>query len=105
MKYFWWIFAFAILCAIFSKQIDKALTKYISDCKKRAVVYCVVGAVALAVIGVLIYKATAVYADGWPIVLVIAPAFIFIFAAVIGLLYGRIQSQKRKRAESKEPDA
>ncbi len=95
MKEYWWIFALAILCAVFSKQIDRTLAKLITDSRKRAVVYCVVGAVALAVIGVFIYKATAVYAGGWSVAIAIAPVSIFIVAAVIGLIYGRSRNKKQ----------
>ncbi len=95
MKEYWWIFALAIVCAILSKQIDKALAKLITDGKKRAVIYCVIGAVALAVIGVSIYKATAVYAGGWSVAIAIAPVSIFIVAAVIGLIYGRSRNKKQ----------
>jgi len=49
MREYWYIFLAAILCAVFSKQIDNLLSKAIKDSKKRAVLYCVIGAVMLAV--------------------------------------------------------
>ena len=54
MREYWYIFLAAILCAVFSKQIDNLLSKAIKDSKKRAVLYCVIGAVMLAVIGFFI---------------------------------------------------
>ena len=39
MKEYWYIFVFAIMCAVFSKQIDKAFARAIKDSKKRAAVY------------------------------------------------------------------
>ena len=57
MKDYWYIFLPAILCAIFSKQIDVIVAHVIKSGKKRAVFYCVFCAVMLGIIGFLIYGA------------------------------------------------
>lgn len=77
MKSYWWILGFSIVCAIFSKQIDSLLAKCIVNPQKRAVAYCLIGAVALAAIGVLIGKITSEFAGGWSVVFAIAPVTVF----------------------------
>ena len=57
MKDSWYIFLIAILCAIFSKQIDAIVAHVIRSGKRRAVFYCGFCAVMLGIIGFLIYEA------------------------------------------------
>ena len=96
MKEYWYIFVFAIMCAVFSKQIDKAFARAIKDSKKRAAVYCVAGAVFLGIIGFFIYKAVNVISGDFAILIASAPCVLFVVAAILGFMFVK---QRQKKAD------
>lgn len=57
MKDLWYLLFIAILCALFSKQIDAMMTRVIKDPRKRVVLLCVFCSVMLVIIGFLIHGA------------------------------------------------
>ena len=97
MKQYWYIFLFAILCAVFSKQIDIVISKANKDSKKRAVLYCIVGGVALAVIGYLIYGAVQPFMQGHnAIALAIAPVSLFAVGIIAGICFAKARKKKQE---------
>lgn len=98
MKGYWYIFLAAILCAVFSKQIDSLLAKVIKDSKKRAVLYCVVGAVMLAVIGFFIYEALNTISQGLhTVILAILPISLFVIGIIFGKCFGKARQKKMQK--------
>lgn len=61
MKEYWFIFLIAILCAIFSKQIDSMISRIIKKKKIRIVFYVVFCSVMLAVIVFILYSVLRTY--------------------------------------------
>ena len=61
MKEYWFIFLIAILCAIFSKQIDSMMSRIIKNKKIRIVFYVVFCSVMLAVIVFSLYSVLRTY--------------------------------------------
>ena len=61
MKEYWFIFLMAILCAIFSKQIDSIMSRIIKNKKIRTVFYVVFFSVLLAVIVFVLYSVLRTY--------------------------------------------
>ena len=61
MKEYWFIFLIAILCAIFSKQIDSMMSRIIKNKKIRIVFYVVFCSVMLAVIVFILYSVLRTY--------------------------------------------
>ena len=61
MKEYWFIFLIAILCAIFSKQIDSMISRIIKKKKIRIVFYVVFCSVVLAVIVFILYSVLRTY--------------------------------------------
>ena len=59
MKEYWFIFLIAILCAIFSKQIDSIMSRIIK--KNRTIFYIVFCSVMLAVIVFILYSVFRTY--------------------------------------------
>lgn len=97
MKEYWYIFL-AILCAVFSKQIDILLSKAIKDSKKRAVLYCVIGAVVLAVIGFFIYEALNTISQGiHTVLLAMLPFSLFVIGIVAGKCFGKARQRKMQK--------
>ena len=96
MKKYWYIFLAAILCAVFSKQIDSLLARVIKDSKKRAVLYCVVGAVVLAVIGFFIYVALYAKSQGFlhTVILAMLPFSLFVIGIIAGKCFGKARQKK-----------
>lgn len=95
MKGYWYFFLAAILCAIFSKQIDNFVARAIKDNKKRAVLYCIIGVVMLALIGLLIYQAlSGITQNGYIIVFSILPLFLFGLGIVFGKCFGKNRRSK-----------
>lgn len=93
MKEQWYILLAAILCAIFSKQIDYLVARTIKDSKKRAVLYCVSGAITLALIGLLIYQAwNGITRNEYIIILSILPLLLF----GIGIIFVKYYGKKRR---------
>ena len=98
MKEYWYIFLAAILCAVFSKQIDNLLAKVIKDGKKRAVLYCVVGAAMLAVIGFFIYEALNTISQGFhTVILAMLPFSLFVIGIVAGKCFGKARQRKMQK--------
>lgn len=94
MKEYWYIFLAAILCVVFSKQIDNLFAKAIKDSKKRAVLYGVIGGIMLALIGFFIYGALNSITQGFhTVILSILPLTLF----VIGIIAGKCFSKARQR--------
>lgn len=54
MKDLWYLLFIAILCALFSKQMDAMMTRVIKDPRNRVVFLCVFCSVMLVIIGFLI---------------------------------------------------
>ncbi len=96
MKDFLWIFVLAIVCGIFSKQIDAILRRYIADDKKLAIAYCITGIFFLSVFGLLIYQAASEFAGRWAVALAIGPVTVFIIAVGVGMLATHVRNKKRK---------
>ena len=95
MKKYWYIFLAAILCAVFSKQIDSLLARVIKDSKKRAVLYCVVGAAALAVIGFFIYETLNAKSQGLhTVILAMLPFSLFVIGIIAGKCFGKARQKK-----------
>ena len=61
MKEYWFIFLIAILCAIFSKQIDSMMSRIIKNKTIRIVFYVVFCSVMLAVIVFILYSVLRTY--------------------------------------------
>ena len=61
MKEYWFIFLIAILCAIFSKQINSMISRIIKKKKIRIVFYVVFCSVMLAVIVFILYSVLRTY--------------------------------------------
>lgn len=61
MKEYWFIFLIAILCAIFSKQINSMIFRIIKKKKIRIVFYVVFCSVMLAVIVFILYSVLRTY--------------------------------------------
>ena len=61
MKEYWFIFLIAILCAIFSKQIDSMISRIIKKKKIRIVFYVVFCSVMLAIIVFILYSVLRTY--------------------------------------------
>ena len=98
MKEYWYIFLAAILCAVFSKQIDSLLAKAIKDNKKRAVLYCVIGAVMLAVIGFFIYEALNTISQGFhTVILAMLPFSLFVIGIIAGKCLGKARQRKMQK--------
>ena len=98
MKEYWYIFLAAILCAVLSKQIDNLLAKAIKDGKKRAVLYCVIGAVMLAVIGFFIYEALNTISQGFhTVILAMLPFSLFVIGIVVGKCFGKARQRKMQK--------
>ena len=82
---YWYIFLIAIICAIFSTQIDSILGKAIKNRKARNVLYGVVCCIMLAIIGVLIYSALAGTAYGsFTLPLVLGLSLLFLIGIIVG---------------------
>lgn len=95
MKGYWYFFFAAILCAIFSKQIDNFVARAIEDNKKRAVLYCIIGAVMLALIGLLIYQTlSGIIESGYIIIFSILPLFLFGMGIVLVRYFGKNRRSK-----------
>lgn len=98
MKEYWYIFLAAILCAVFSKQIDNLLAKAIKNSKKRVVLYCVIGAEMLAIIGFFIYEALNTISQGFhTVILAILPFFLFMIGIVAGKSFGKARQRKTQK--------
>ena len=98
MKEYWYIFLAAILCAVFSKQIDSLLARAIKDSKKRTVLYCVVGAVMLVVIGFFIYEALNTISQGLhTVILAILPFSLFVIGIIAGKCFGKARQKKMQK--------
>ena len=61
MKAYWFIFLIAILCAIFSKQIDSIMSRIIKNKKNRTIFYIFFCSVMLAVIVFILYSVFRTY--------------------------------------------
>ena len=61
MKEYWFIFLIAILCSIFSKQIDSIMSRIIKNRKIRTVFYIVFCSIMLAVIVFILYSVLRTY--------------------------------------------
>ena len=61
MKEYWFIFLIAILCAIFSKQIDSIVSRIIKNKKNRTIFYIAFCSVMLAVIVFILYSVFRTY--------------------------------------------
>ena len=84
---YWYILIIAIVCALFSSQIDSLLGDVIKSRKARNVLYGVVSCIMLAIIGVLIYSALSGTAYGSSnLFLVLGLSFLFVIGIIIGKL-------------------
>ena len=61
MKEYWFMFLIAILCAIFSKQIDSIMSRIIKSKKNRTIFYIAFCSVMLAVIVFILYSVFRTY--------------------------------------------
>ena len=95
MKEYWYIFLIAILCAIFSKQIDNLVAKVIKDGKKRVIIYCVFCVIMLTVNCFLIYGALNTITKGFHTVILAAlPILLFVIGIVVGKGFKRFRQKK-----------
>ncbi len=94
MREYWWIFVGAVLCCIFSKQLDRAFEKVVKDSKKRAIWYCVTGAICLSVLGIFIYKAWSETIGSMAFLIAIGPVGLFLIALAIGVACGKAKQHK-----------
>lgn len=100
MKQYWYIFLLAILCGLFSKQIDRAMEKVIKDSKKRAVLYCVVGCVMLAVIGFFLYGTLGrIMQSNNAALLALVPLSLFLVGIVAGIWFAKARQRKQKNTQ------
>ena len=100
MKEYWYIFLLAILCGLFSKQIDRTMEKVIKDSKKRAVMYCAVGGIMLAVIGVFLYGALgSIMQSNHAALLALVPLFLFLVGIVAEIWFAKARQQKRRNTQ------
>ena len=84
---YWYILIIAIVCALFSSQIDSLLGDVIKSRKARNVLYGVVSCIMLAIIGVLIYSALSGTAYGSSnLFLVLGLSFLFVIGIIVGKL-------------------
>lgn len=82
---YWYIFLIAIICAIFSNQIDCLLGKAIKNRKSQNILYGVVCCIMLAIIGFLIYGALAGTAYGnFTLPLVLGLSILFLIGIIVG---------------------
>lgn len=94
MREYWWIFVGAVLCAIFSKQIDRVFERFVKDSKKRAVWYCITGVVCLAVMGIFVYMAWSETIGNVALLIAFIPVGLFIIGVTVGILVGKARQRK-----------
>lgn len=100
MTQYWYIFLLAILCALFSKQIDRAMERVIQDSKKRAVLYCIVGGVMLAIIGFFLYGALdSIMQNNHAVFLAIVPLSLFLVGIVAGIWFAKARQRKQSNTQ------
>lgn len=100
MTQYWYIFLLAILCALFSKQIDRTMARAIKDSKKRAVLYCIVGGVMLAVIGFFLYGALGcIMQNNHAALLAIVPLSLFLVGIVSGTWFAKARQRKQRNTQ------
>ena len=92
------------MCAVFSKQIDNLLSKAVKDNRKRAVLYCVIGAVMLTLVGFFIYEALNTISQGFHTVIVaMLPNSLFLIGIIVGKCFGKAR-QRNDNEEGCEHD-
>lgn len=98
MTQYWYIFLLAILCALFSKQIDRAMERVIKDSKKRAVLYCVVGGVMLAVIAFFLYGSLGqIMQSNHAALLALIPLSLFLVGIVAGICFTKVRKKRHEK--------